>query len=55
MNPDEIMAEAKKHKCFGTNRFWNQVRAKCKVSIYCKDIFDMNSQAVTHILEGKKD
>jgi hypothetical protein len=51
MNSDEIMTEAKKHKCFGTNRCWNQVRAKCKVSTYCEDIFKLNSKAERKVEE----
>ena len=40
----EIIEEAKRHKCFGRNNCWNQVRAKCKVSDYCKIISEKNKQ-----------
>ena len=42
-----VLEEAKKHKCFGKNNCWNNVRAKCLVSDYCKIIANKPAYAST--------
>ena len=36
---EEIIKKCSKHKCFGTNRCWNNVKAKCDVYDFCLMVY----------------